>query len=331
MIKRKTLVIAIITAMLLAAIPAGAFAAAVVTDYDFAQAASSVSYSGITGKITGITPGDESESGITSVRIEQAEGGEAVFYITADTYCFDSVELSIDEVVNFFYESSPSIPMTLQYPPTYQAVVLAPVTDEYSVFVGLFNDNLLSSDNKLRLIGTDAAEIVSTDGQPYSGELANNVLAVCYKITTMSLPPQTPPIKIIVLDTKPLANNTPPMDLSVIPSLTISLNGQPIDAPNAYSNEAGVVMLPLRAIAAAMGFQVNWDADLRTCMLGISITVYADKDEYIYARMAPIQLGVKPEINEDGRLFVPISFFTEVARCESATVTESGIIIIFAP
>ena len=46
--------------------------------------------------------------------------------------------------------------------------------------------------------------------------------------------------------------------------LHILVDGVPLDAPNAYINENGSTMVPLRAVAEALGCQVGWDPETQT-------------------------------------------------------------------
>jgi hypothetical protein len=283
-----------------------------------------VTYHGFAGKITGVAEGTPQV-----VTVENDEGGQAEFIITADTYLFDGAEITEGGRIIGYYDAS--LPMTLQYPPRYSVPAAAPVTDEYSVFVGLFNEALVSADNQLALLNTDAAEIVSVNGEKYTGALAGRRLAVTYKVVTMSLPGQTTPLKIVVLpepaQEQPAEQQPTQPALTDVSQMPIVVNQTAIDnPPPPYINDGGAMMLPLRITAEALGFDVYWDPVQRTAALGRIITVTADRDYYVYARTAPIELGVAPEI-KDGRIYAPLSFFTEVARLQTAEVQNGQIIL----
>ena len=46
--------------------------------------------------------------------------------------------------------------------------------------------------------------------------------------------------------------------------VAITIDGMPLDAPEAYINEDGVTMVPLRKLSEALGFTVTWDSRTRT-------------------------------------------------------------------
>ena len=46
--------------------------------------------------------------------------------------------------------------------------------------------------------------------------------------------------------------------------LRILVDGKPLDASGAYINEKGTTMIPLRAVAEALGCDVSWDPDTQT-------------------------------------------------------------------
>jgi hypothetical protein len=289
---------------------------------------SAVSYQSFTGKITNLTTAEEARL----VALEDEKGGKTEFNVTDSTYIFDGVELVQGQSIIGFYDSSPSVPAAAIYPPRYNAAALAPVTDEYSVFVGLFDDTLTSSDNTLKLQNLESAKITTAAGETYTGALAGHRLAVTYKTMTMSMPAQTTPIQVIVLT--PAAAETAPQTASGsaaneaadIAEMPILVNGQAIEAPTAYINAGGVVMLPLRPIAEALGYHVAWDAEQRSGMLNAIITVTVDRDYYVYARTAPIELGAAPEL-KDGRIYVPIQFFPTLTEAGNTRVSEGRILV----
>ena len=49
--------------------------------------------------------------------------------------------------------------------------------------------------------------------------------------------------------------------------LTITVDGQILDTEEAYINDRGVTMIPLRAAAEALGYTVNWDPRTRTAAI----------------------------------------------------------------
>jgi hypothetical protein len=126
-------------------------------------------------------------------------------------------------------------------------------------------------------------------------------------------PEQTPP------------EEQPRLVLTDASQLTVVINQ--VETPIVpHANAGGVIMLPLRAAAEAAGFDVIWDPAQRSADIGKIITVTADRDYYVYARTAPIELGTAPEIIE-GRIYVPLSFFSEVARFDTAEAVNGQIVL----
>ena len=98
----------------------------------------------------------------------------------------------------------------------------------------------------------------------------------------------------------------------------IELNGEVVvdneilenaPAPFVLETEDGeVVMIPLRAIAEALGYDVTWNGYLRSIQLGVGIHLWIGETEVIFGRMAPLEISVAPVI-VDNLTFVPLDFF----------------------
>ncbi|MEW9184550.1 hypothetical protein AB2553_30585, partial [Bacillus mycoides] len=78
-------------------------------------------------------------------------------------------------------------------------IVMAKYTPHQNVKVDYFNEQLESSDGKLKLNISPSTQILLTNGQFFTGNLVNRNLIAIYSFTTMSIPAQTTPYKIIVL------------------------------------------------------------------------------------------------------------------------------------
>lgn len=96
----------------------------------------------------------------------------------------------------------------------------------------------------------------------------------------------------------------------------VDLKDQP---PTLYE---GKVMLPLRVVAEAMGFEVKWDGNKQIASLSngkIQSNVEIGFDSYTYESVkaigmsAPFSAGVAPKLI-DGRVYVPSAYFTMFAR-----------------
>lgn len=78
-----------------------------------------------------------------------------------------------------------------------------------------------------------------------------------------------------------------------------------------YDEEKGVTMIPLRAVAEALGYDVYWDGEQRSVRLGVAIRIWIGRTEAHFGRMAPIELSTAPVI-VDSLTFVPEDFFRSV-------------------
>ncbi|MCL2200795.1 MAG: copper amine oxidase N-terminal domain-containing protein [Oscillospiraceae bacterium] len=107
----------------------------------------------------------------------------------------------------------------------------------------------------------------------------------------------------------------------------IVVNGEMVPSANLpfFSETENVVMAPLRVIAEALGYDVNWDATLRSIRLGVAIHVWVGNTEAQIGRMAPIELSAAPVII-DGVTYVPIDFFRNVLN-QTAYVFEGQFVV----
>ena len=277
------------------------------------------SFTGIVKEITLRVNADGSKGdGSSFVLLESEQNVLTYFIVSNDTYMISEEKLEIGKKATAYYLTNR--PVILIYPPQYEAAVMeVNPSANVAVKVDHFNEALVSDDNFLRLNISNTTEIFLTNGRKYTGEIRNKNLIVFYAIATFSIPALTTPLKIIVLN--PELNAT--LDVS---KMDIIVNNQKINAPAAYVNSSGVVMVPLRAIAQALGFDVKWDNGTKTVNLGNTISLKIGINYYTYARMAPIELSAAPEL-VNGITYVPLSFFKEVARQNNAVVFAGQIMI----
>lgn len=119
------------------------------------------------------------------------------FVISPTTYFLDRVMVSIGDRVTGFYDVN--VPVILIYPPQYQALIIVKDNPYQNVKVDYFDNQLVSSDGQLQLNISNYTSILLPNDQPFTLNTANRNLLVVYGPTTMSIPAQTTPYKIIVL------------------------------------------------------------------------------------------------------------------------------------
>ncbi len=274
-------------------------------------AESQSSFNSFTGTVKKITD-FEGVKGSKYVLVENQDGQEANLIISNGTYVVNNEKIDTGSVITGFYDAN--APMIMIYPPQYNTVVVSVAGSKVPcIKIDKFDKDLVSSDNMLKLNISKETEIISQDGKAFEGELTNRNLVVLYGISTKSIPAQTSPDKIVVL-------------FENVASKNIVVNNKTIEAPSAYTNQKGTVMVPVRAIAENLGFDVKWEGKTKTVMIGKGISLTIGKDNYIFMKTAPIKLGTAPEI-VDGKTFVPLSFFKDVLSMETVNISDSDIVI----
>lgn len=307
-------------------------------------------FRGLTGVVEEIVPFPGSDN-LYRVVIEEDADGPYSFTITNDTVFFTEDRPEVGDTVTGFYDVH--APMILIYPPQYTAVAMAVNPGDANVFVGYFDEDLVDPDNTLMLIITEDTLVQLPDGQPYEGSLKNQTLAVMYGASTRSIPAQTRPEKVIVLggedevaevetndrEEAALEEGMEPfpddestasaiISLPDVSTAQIVVNNAILEnAPAAWTSEKGVIMVPLKHIAEALGYNVLWNGDLRLVMLSDSFTLTIGQDAYVdMNRDEPVTLGTAPVIR-DSRTFVPLHYFRYVIPMNNAYFFENQIVI----
>lgn len=286
-------------------------------------------FQSFTGKVTDIrVPEDNTDRTYISVEGEGEQLGTIL--ITKDTYIVSQDAIKIGDTITGYYNGN--APMIMIYPPQYNAEVVVVNETEENIKVDIFDKDLVSSDNFLKLNISDETKIILENGEAFDGELANRKLVVSYTVSTKSIPAQTTPSQVVVLfeDIEPPIFEIDDNDIDYsdimgdVSKMDIVVEDKKITAPSAYLNENGTVMVPVRAIAEALGSEVKWDDELRSVTIDKGISFTLGKDYYVYMKTAPIELGDTPEL-VDGHTFVPLSFFREVMKVNNAYVFEGQI------
>ena len=271
----------------------------------------------------------------TVVRLEDEEGGQFDMKVDDMTVISDSnglialEDIAVGDKITAYY-IAPQI-MTLQYPPMVISAVLVKQESEAvgSVCVNVFDEGFLAIDNEIKINISDETVIVNLAGDVYEEDLVGKVLMVYYTMETRSIPPQTTPTKIIVLEDTAYQHVTEgepynlvpevPQDMidpENVPNMPIFVNGAVVQGAAAYAKEDGTVMVPVRAISEALGYEIGWDGILNQVRIGVATTISIGVNEYTIGRAAPRALEAAPELNSDDRTYVPVSFFTDIMQAE---------------
>ena len=112
----------------------------------------------------------------------------------------------------------------------------------------------------------------------------------------------------------------------------ITVNGLPIPASTVEENE--ITLIPVRAIAEALDYEVGWEEEANRVTLNRGaqyITMTLDQDAYTISRMAPVSLGSAPVLVNDSTTSVPVSFLSEIMDAEYTVDGDKLNIILMSP
>ncbi|WP_079478789.1 hypothetical protein [Halobacillus salinus] len=150
------------------------------------------------GNVTQIKELDPAQGGCQQlVSVEDGTGNRVDFMLTEDTYLMDHQSVKVGDFVTGYYDGLAPVPLI--YPPRYRALVLVKEVPYRFVKVDDFNEQLVSSDGRLKLNLSPYTQVSLKNGQAYTSRPANHSLVVSYGTSTKSIPAQTTPYGIVVL------------------------------------------------------------------------------------------------------------------------------------
>lgn len=151
-------------------------------------------FQSVEGIINGINRGDSCCSMMVSL-ISNSNIINVI--VTGETTVVDNVRLRPGMRIAVFYDAN--LPTPAVYPPQYRAELVTALKRNQQVKLGYFDDNLTSSDYSLKLNIGPTTNVVTLNGQQYTCSPENSELLVYYTTTTMSIPAQTTPQRVIVM------------------------------------------------------------------------------------------------------------------------------------
>lgn len=158
------------------------------------------SFSGVVMVINDFYTGQNNDSGCYMLMtVDNGRGNVVNFVVEPTTYFVHQVKIHVGDHVTGFYDADAATPMI--YPPQFRAIVMSKDSKRENIKVDSFNRRLQSSDGTLQLNLSPQTEILSTNGQYFTGNIADRNLIVLYGSATRSIPAQTTPHKIIVICT----------------------------------------------------------------------------------------------------------------------------------
>ncbi|ARJ40426.1 copper amine oxidase [Sporosarcina ureae] len=250
-------------------------------------------------KVEGTIEGIEKNEEFTLYTIKGKEESSALA-INKETLIFDNtgkkVELKKGDKVSAYTHADK--PMIMIYPPQYTPdVVIVEKDKENTAVVGIFDDEMVDSYLKLQLNIGDSTDISSISGNKVKADdLKGKDLLVFYKETTRSIPAQTTPEKVVVLD-----GNTVDEDATV----------EQIIEDDHYMVD-GVKMVPLRLLAEKLGYVVDSTGNGAIISKGApSYTITRGQKEYGYNKSL-LKFEVAPELLEPKKTYVPVELIDEL-------------------
>ncbi len=243
--------------------------------------------------------------------VVNVEGNEQTIYHITDSVILDAKTQSavnptaIAKGQKVLIAHKLNVPATLSIPPQISAEAIVIMNDEtMSVKVDVFDNELLSSDGGLVLNISDQTNIVDKAGNKVSADgVKNETLVVFYKMTTRSIPPQTSPVKVVVISEKqPTA-----------PEQTDNMAG--IMENVEVLDKNGVKYVALAALAKQLGFEVSWDDSTKTVTLAkgpVTYTISIGSKQYGYNKA--IEMFTNEPFINNGRTFVEIDFLSKIGE-----------------
>lgn len=269
-------------------------------------------------KATGVIKEIEKEDAGIRVTIEKEDEIIMILRINDDSLLFNSgttkslkqADLKKGATIAAYYDKNK--PMILIYPTTVTPEMV--VVNDEGVFgevkVSQFDKEFLSLDGELKLNIGDDTPLFNQQGKAIElKELNGKELMVFYSITTRSLPPQTPPTKIIALDKATVEASEAAEAAEVEPEEKpeVSTGVQEIIANDHYIKD-GVKMIPLRKVAEHLGYQVLSQPKVNGALVTLdnsSFTIKRGDKMYGYNKsvskfeVAPELKGMKTYVSED--------------------------------
>lgn len=218
-----------------------------------------------------------------------------------------------DEIITY-KEDGKGIAVVLMLEDTYSASDLDyyKKSDSFGDVVNLKNDLALHlGSEEIKIENADGEEIKDISADDLDGSLA---LVFCTAVT-MSIPAQTTPEKIVILEQT--------NEEEIKKEISVNISADKI------VKKDGFVMIPVREAVEGLGYEVGWKNEERKVTIGtvqMGVNFVVGENKYYKSKMMPFTLESAPElINE--LTYVPASFFEEVLWAEVKTADDGSITI----
>lgn len=277
------------------------------------------------GKITNVESKEDMVSILAENNLEDtldklvAHISDDVILLDENTMGFLSKEDLKEGMEVSIYYSKDTI-MLLSYPPQLGPDVVIVKSDDVDLNIKIdrFDEELTSHDNSLKLNIDKDVELIDFQGNEIEKEdLGNKDLVVFYTVSTRSIPAQTTPKKVIAIRN---------YEVEILDYL--NLNDAKLELEHdMYRNDDGVLMIPLRQVAEALDFEVEWINETKSVELiqeGYTASLTIGDKKYQYYDMI-LELTA-PELTES-KTYVPIDFIEDILVA-ATEVTMDGVLEI---
>ena len=260
-------------------------------------------------------------SAVAEGSVDVAIGDMVVTFATTDTTAIYTIEGEEAEAVkegDMVIVASRS-PLASRDIKEAEAIVITNEESQTSIYVDTFakaEEGLLSADGELVLAMENADE--------YDGKK----LLVFYDFATMSLPAQTNPVKVVVLEDVEAAEKVT-ISFNVGSSI-VNINGEDVEVEKPYIVGVGVTLVPIRVISESFGAEVNWDGETKTVTVvdGDTTIVVTVGSKTATVNGEEKELEEAPELTENGFTMIPLRFISENLGAEVGYVHETQAITV---
>ena len=225
-------------------------------------------------------------------------------------------------ITNILEEKAIAKPLTVSEITKNEDGSIKVLSDDNMYLITIIPDNPISAFMTKQIVTIDDIKIGSR-------------IFVWFDIMTLSLPAQSASDKTVVL---PEINNIQDdsiKDTYIEAPKMIEINGNALNlGNNEIFLENGNIMVPLRAVSEALGYEVNWNNETKTVDIDngvVKTSVQIGLDSYYKSSSkalgltAPLNYGASPVI-VNGNTYVPINLFDLLSQ-ESITILNDKISI----
>ena len=263
-------------------------------------------------------------------------GDETVFLDNATGIPVSLQDLKEDQEVYVYY----SLAMTRSLPPQSAAyAVLTNVGEATPAKYHVVEKVLEGADGQVAVLTDHGSMLVSAAKETKMSNLKDKSVVTpqdlkvgtrffaWYDIVALSYPGQAGAERIVLLPQQEQ------QEQNKLEELEISVNGKALGVKT--QNKDGVQMVPVRQVAEALGFTVEWDQQKRETLLisdqgKVSLSVGRDSYQFETAQeavglSAPQSFGAAPEIQDPGVTWAPVQVFELLAQQKAVSIVDGAL------